>query len=374
MNIAIILAAGKSTRFGSDKPFVKIDGKPMILHSLDAFKGFADKIIIVANKENARKIKKLLYAKNPAQTHVQIILGGKTRQESVLNAIKFLKKLRPAPSDLIIIHNVANPFVTQKEIHRCIALAKKHDAAVVGNLASDTVKVIEGGFIKQTLPREKILLAQTPQIFKWKVLSNSYKNAKIYTATDDASIIESAGHKVAWTKSSYANKKITFTKDTLRFAPVQTRIGIASDYHEFSNSGVLTLAGVKFPRYKKLQADSDGDAIFHALAAAISSALGGGSLGTFAATMCKNKIKNSQKYLAHILDQTQKRRCKISNISINIETQKIKIDPLAKHIRENLSRKIHIAPKNIGITAIRGKSKNGLYCTAAVILITDAAL
>jgi len=341
----------------------------MILHSFEVFKKLA-RVIIVANKKNADKIKKLLPG-------IQIILGGKSRQESVLKAVKFLKKnnkLRPVDDDLILIHNAANPFVTIKEINHCAALAKKYGACIVGNPVYDTVKIIDGNFIKQTLPREKIILAQTPQIFKWEILKDACKKAKIKKAADDALIIESIGGKVAWTKSSYKNRKITFPEDAEFMSPkLNARIGIASDYHEFSNSGELTLAGVKFPHYKKLLADSDGDAVFHALAAAVSSALGKGSLGTFASAMCERGIKNSKKYLDAVLKKARAKNFKISNISINIETQKIKIDPLSPQIRASLSRHIKIAPENIGITAIRGKSKNGLYCIAAVLLTIGAA-
>ncbi|KKQ72137.1 MAG: hypothetical protein UT33_C0005G0058 [Candidatus Peregrinibacteria bacterium GW2011_GWC2_39_14] len=359
MNIAIILAGGKSTRFGSDKPLQMISDKPMIMHSVDAFlQAKVDKIIVVANTENAQKIKKLV------PKSVRIILGGKSRQESVFNAIKFLEKSLKSEG-VILIHNVANPFVGQEEIKNCIRLVKKFSACITGNLAVDTVKMVDGNFIKQTLPREKILLAETPQGFKWSVLYKAYKNAvtKKLSATDDAFLVERIGQKVAWTEASPLNKKLTFEHDLK-----PDLIGVGSDFHEFSRIGALTLAGLKFPKYKKLEADSDGDAILHAITTSISSALGGGSLGTFATSMCKSGIKNSRKYLEKTLKQMSEKGYSISNLSLSIESNEIKIDPISSKLKSALSHLLKINQSQIGITAIRGKNKNGLYCISAILL------
>ncbi|MBI5152687.1 2-C-methyl-D-erythritol 2,4-cyclodiphosphate synthase [Candidatus Peregrinibacteria bacterium] len=409
MTTLILLAAGLSKRIkGFDKTLFEINDKPLILYSLGAFKNIADAIVIAANKNNFRKIKKL--APKSSRTEPKIILGGKTRQKSVERAIKFLAKsqsakFRLAPDDLIIIHNAANPFATTAEIKKCLSLAKKHGAAITGRRPIDTVKATTGNFIAQTLPREKILLAQTPQIFKWEILQSSYKNTKKQIFTDDASMVEAAGYKIAWTQASYANKKITFAED----AATKTLIGIGSDYHKFSTrrsphtpsasgghrrykqavakqhhqantgamnklsrsdtaSGTLVLGGAKFPKYFKLKADSDGDAVLHALSAAISSALGGGSLGTFATPMCKRGIKDSKKYLGYALARMVRTGYEISNISINIETSAIKIDPIANKIRDSISRLTKAKKTNISITAIRGKSKKDLYCSTAITL------
>ncbi|MFA6550025.1 MAG: 2-C-methyl-D-erythritol 2,4-cyclodiphosphate synthase [Candidatus Gracilibacteria bacterium] len=359
MNIAIILAGGKSTRFGSDKPLQMISNKPMIMHSVDAFLcAKIDKIIVVANTENFQKIKKLV------PKSVRIILGGRTRQESVFNAIKFLEKSLKN-EDVILIHNVANPFVSKEEIKNCIRLVEKYGACITGHLATDTVKMIDGNFIKQTLPREKILLAQTPQGFKWGVLYKAYKNAltKNISATDDAFLVEQIGQKVAWTEANPLNKKLTFEHDLK-----PDLIGIGADFHEFSHAGTLTLAGLKFPKFHKLSADSDGDAIFHAITASISSALGQGSLGTFATSMCKSGIKNSAKYLEKIFKQMSEKGYSVSNLSLSIESNEIKIDPISSKLKSALSRLLKINESQIGITAIRGKNKNGLYCISAILL------
>lgn len=357
MTTAILLAAGSSQRFGEDKSLALFDNKPIIQYSLETFKKIPNKkLIIVANKDNFTAIRRLA----PRAT---VILGGKTRQESVFNAIKFLEQQRPAPNDLIIIHNAANPFATEQEVKKCLALAKKYGACIVGHKSIDTIKLVRGKFIKKTIPRDEILLAQTPQIFKWEILRSSYKNAKKQTFTDDASIVEAAGHKVAWTQASYANKKITFAENT---SP-KTLIGIGADFHEFSNSGTLVLAGVKFPKYPKLKADSDGDAILHALSTAISQALGGGSLGTFATAMCRRGVRNSKKYLTHALTKMSAAGYKISNIGIHIETSAIKIDPIANKLRASLSRLVKTPKSFIGITAHTG-SKNKITATACLTL------
>lgn len=215
---AIIVAAGNASRMdGVDKQFVEIGGTPVIIRSILAFEhsGLVDEMIVVTKKESIPELNHQVrnYAANKVR---YIVAGGGTRQESVFNGVSCVHE----DCKYIAIHDGARPLVLTGAIDACIGDAVQYGAALLGVRVKDTIKAVdEQRFITKTIDREKLFLAQTPQIFELGL----YKQAMSQAAqaqlsyTDDCQLIEAAGHKVHVSPGHYSNIKIT-TPDDLFFA------------------------------------------------------------------------------------------------------------------------------------------------------------
>lgn len=376
MNVGILLAAGKSKRFGKDKLFAPLYGKPVIWHSLKFLEEspHVDEVIVAANASNKKKIEKLVREAHFKKVK-KIILGGKTRFQSLRRILQITRSFwcpKLQTTSYFIIHNAANPHATQRELYQCIKTLKRGGAGVtrkiakiagvaVGRPAISTFKYIRPDrTVGQTLPRAALWEMETPQVVRaLDFLEALGKAPKNFDYTDDLSVFEAVGKKTSVILASPRNRKITTTEDLLDIA-----VGIGEDSHRWKNPKFeirnskkrpLILGGIKIPHLPALEADSDGDVVIHAICNALAGALGKGSLGTYATRMAKRGIKNSQKYLKVILCEMERCHKSIRNCSISVEAGRPKIDPFAPRIKKNLSRLLKIPVENIGITATSGK-------------------
>lgn len=217
MNVAVILAAGKSRRMkGINKVFCEIKGKPLILHTILIFEKSPEvkKILLVAKRAYFKKLFSLV-KKYKLKKILKIVEGGKERQESASNALKALEGDAKA-GDLVLFHNGANPLVSLKEISQAIKAAKKYGASLVGQPAKDTIKEVdENGIVLKTIPRKNIYLAQTPQVIEYKLAKEVFEKAlkERFQATDDVSLVERTGKPVKMIPCSYKNIKVTTRED-----------------------------------------------------------------------------------------------------------------------------------------------------------------
>ena len=147
----------------------------------------------------------------------KIVVGGNSRQQSVWNGLKNM----PPETTLVAIHDGVRPFVTSEEISRVITAAEEEGAAILAVPVKDTVKIVRSGKIESTPDRERIWLAQTPQVFRKEIIINAYRLAmeKKFSGTEDASLVEKLGVSVSIVKGSYSNIKIT-TPEDLDFAEI----------------------------------------------------------------------------------------------------------------------------------------------------------
>jgi 2-C-methyl-D-erythritol 4-phosphate cytidylyltransferase len=154
--------------------------------------------------------------KDIQQKSIHLVEGGDHRQQSVANA---LNTIFAADDDIVLVHDAVRPFVTEEIIHEVIRAAKKYGAAIAGLPAVDTVKQVErtadGALVTATLPRERVVLAQTPQGFRYNVLKKAFDEAATdgFIGTDEASLVERSGHAVAVVMGSPRNIKITAPAD-----------------------------------------------------------------------------------------------------------------------------------------------------------------
>jgi 2-C-methyl-D-erythritol 4-phosphate cytidylyltransferase len=155
-------------------------------------------------------------AREPYAKRVTLVEGGENRQESVYHA---LKAVRAEPDDVVLVHDAVRPFVEMQIIQNVIAAARKNGAAIAGLPAVDTVKQVErtadGAIITSTIPRERVVMAQTPQGFRYGLLRKAFDDAAIegYLGTDEAALVERAGHRVDVVMGSPRNIKITTPGD-----------------------------------------------------------------------------------------------------------------------------------------------------------------
>ena len=215
MNGVVIVAAGTGSRMnmGINKQFIKLEGKEIIAYTIEKFYNNSniEDIVVVVKEAESEFFKKEILDKYNFK-NVKIAYGGKERQDSVYNGLKLLDE----KCDVVLIHDGARPFVSDKIIDKSIEEAKEHKAIVVGVPVKDTIKVIDNDKNIVDTPNRSVLWAvQTPQTFDYNILIDAYKDAfknKFY-GTDDAMLVERIGYKVKMLEGSYNNIKITTQED-----------------------------------------------------------------------------------------------------------------------------------------------------------------
>jgi len=219
---AIIPAAGSGERFGEEKQFKLLSGRPLFFHTLKLFlqSDYIDEIIVAVPSANVGSTHRDVLSMSAGKP-VKVVAGGTRRQDSVKNGID----VSDSHSTLVCIHDAARPFVTEDLIQRSISACEFADGAVVGIPSKDTVKISENGFVKETLDREKIWLAQTPQCFHKNKLLQAlyYAETKNLTGTDESALMEAMGFSIKLVEGDSNNFKITTKDDWIRADIVAVR-------------------------------------------------------------------------------------------------------------------------------------------------------
>ena len=208
MNFSVIVTAGgSSSRYGkTNKLLEKLNGKEVILHSIEAFFPFNPQEIIVSASESLEPVLKNL-TKN--MKNIKIVRGGSTRQASIFNALSSCGN-----PDIVAIHDAARPLIKKQDIEKCIKKAVETKAAIVAVKAVDTIKrVDETGKIIETPDRNTLWTVQTPQIFDFNLIFDVHKKLHGQAFSDDAGMAEALGYDVFVVEGSYSNIKITTKKD-----------------------------------------------------------------------------------------------------------------------------------------------------------------
>ena len=229
--VAIIPAAGLGTRMAfargergqkpaASKQFAELNGTPILVHTLRKFAGSprVAEILVALRKNEIVGFRERLEkeGKDLAQKKIHLVEGGDHRQQSVANALAAIKAV---PGDVVLVHDAVRPFVTQEIIEEVVRAAEKHGAAIAGLPAVDTIKQVdrtaEGAVVTATVPRERVVMAQTPQGFRYEVIKKAFDEAAAdgFVGTDEASLVERSGHEVAVVMGSPRNIKITTPAD-----------------------------------------------------------------------------------------------------------------------------------------------------------------
>ena len=209
---AVILAAGSSTRMGTDKSVLTLDGIPVIIRAVQAFEkhDLVDEIIVVTKEESVPMIADLC-AQYALKKVRRVMAGGATRAESSLIGVTAVDK----KAEYIAIHDGARPLITQKVITDALYAARDYHAAVPVIPSTDTLRMVENGFIGGDVDRDSVIRIQTPQIFDADLIKGAltYAVDKNVTVTDDSSAVRLTGFKIKTVEGDVNNIKLTTPED-----------------------------------------------------------------------------------------------------------------------------------------------------------------
>lgn len=215
---AIILAGGKGKRMRSaiSKQFIDIKGKPIIYYTLKKFSENKkiDNIIVVLPEDEVKYFKENILKKYELRIN-KIVIGGKERQDSVYNALKSLKN---SSTDIVLIHDGARPFISERIINEGIKFAEIYGAAAPGVMPKDTIKVKnEKNFSVDTPNRANLVSIQTPQVFKFDEILECHEKIRYNgeKVTDDTMVVEKYGYSVYLYDGEYTNIKVTTQEDLI---------------------------------------------------------------------------------------------------------------------------------------------------------------
>jgi 2-C-methyl-D-erythritol 4-phosphate cytidylyltransferase/2-C-methyl-D-erythritol 2,4-cyclodiphosphate synthase len=359
---AIIAAGGRGLRFGSGQPkqLTALAGRPILQRSVDAFihsEAITDIVVALPGDLAATPPSYLLNRPKP----VIIVEGGERRQDSVRHAFE----RAAGQAEVIVIHDAARPLVTDAVIQRTVNAAFDTGAAIAALRASDTVKRADsGGRIVQTLPRDEIYLAQTPQAFRAGVLRDALRIAD--DATDEATLAERAGHAVQLVDGDSKNLKIT-TPDDLALAErllaasvagPSLRIGNGYDLHRLVDGRPLVLGGVTIQFEKGLLGHSDADVICHAVTDAILGAAGAGDIGRhFPDTDPAWKDADSVDLLRRAAAIVAAAGFAVVNVDVVVIAQRPRLAPHVDAIRARVADAIGCDPSQV---SVKGKTNEGV--------------
>lgn len=375
---AIIAAGGTGRRVGAARPkqLIVVGGRTILERSVAAFLGHpaVSELVVALPREIAEDPPACLRG---TVKPLRVVSGGLRRQDSVTNAFRAASP----GADIIVIHDAVRPFVSPDLITRTIDAAAAVGAALAAIPARDTVKRSSDPagagwhLVAETLPRESIYLAQTPQAFRAHVLADAL--AFTGDATDEAALAERAGHPVRIVDGDASNIKITTPDDVVlaeaiarsgderrgaeraEGAPgVIMRIGTGYDLHRLVEGRPLVLGGVTIPFDRGLQGHSDADAICHAVTDAVLGAAAAGDIGRhFPDSDARWRGASSLDLLARAVALVRDRGLAVSNVDVVVIAERPKLGPSIEAMRTKVAAALGVTPAQV---SIKGKTNEGV--------------
>jgi 2-C-methyl-D-erythritol 4-phosphate cytidylyltransferase/2-C-methyl-D-erythritol 2,4-cyclodiphosphate synthase len=366
---AVIVAAGRGQRAGGEVPkqYQPLAGVPVIRPTLSAFLGHPE---IGAVQTVIHPDDEPLY--RAAVTGMDLlppVAGGATRQNSVHAGLEALSAA--SPPDIVLIHDAARPFLSGALITRAISAGERHGAAVPAVAVTDTVKKIdERAVVTETLDRSRLRIVQTPQAFNFALVLDAHRRAAaagIDDFTDDAALIEWAGHSVSVFEGESTNVKLTTKDDFTRAEALQlamlgdVRAGSGFDVHAFTDGDHVMLGGVRIPHSRGVAGHSDADVALHALVDAILGALAEGDIGThFPPSDPQWRGAPSERFLAFACERVRARGGLIAHLDVTIVCEAPRIAPHRDAMRARIAE---IAGIPVGRVAVKATTSETLGFT-----------
>lgn len=355
----VVLAAGSGRRCGQErnKMFIRIGNMSVLERSLTAFEqsGCFDHIILVyrgcdrVETENA--------AKRVLSLPFTLVEGGRERQFSVENALHAIQD-----ADIVAVHDGARCFIKPEVIRACIEKARETGAAAAGVKTRDTIKVVDGDIIKETLDRNRLVNIQTPQVFRYELLKNAHESAASdgFLGTDECGLVERVGHTVSVVDAGYDNIKITTQEDILLgriIAGETVRTGTGYDAHKLVEGRPLILGGVTIPHTHGLLGHSDADVLLHAIMDALLGAAALGDIGKHFPCTDEFKDASSLDLLSRTRDIITEKGFMITNIDATLIMQKPKIAPYIDEMRRSIAKTLDI---DIDAVSVKATTTEGM--------------
>ena len=355
----IILAGGNSHRFKSNigKPYQKIAGKSLIEININKARNFTQikKVVLVYNKKDSKRLRSLKLK------NIKFIVGGKTRQQSTLNALKYL--INQKGINKVLIHDVARPNFTTKLLHLIIRNMRNAKAVVPKIRIQDAIKQIIDSSNEEYIvskKRDNLFLTQTPQGFNLKEIYQLHRANSGRYKDDDISLYMDL-NKVKFIDGEKSNFKITDQSDFENLKSIyksKQSVGIGFDVHRLVIGRKLFLAGLKIKSKLGTLGHSDGDPVLHSVTDAILGACKMGDIGQMFSDKSK-RFKNirSTILLNQVIERINSKGFFINNIDINIISQTPRIKSLKNKMISNIAKLCKISEDQINI---KGKTTEKL--------------
>lgn len=359
MAVGVIVAAGgRGARLGASSPKQLLDlgGRPLLARSVSVFDAHprVSEIVVVLPAEHVAAGESLV---GPMRCRARFVAGGARRQDSVRRGLDALSR----DLDIVLVHDAARPFADRALVDRVIAAAETAGAAVPAIPARDTVKRVnrDDQVVRETIAREEIWLAQTPQGFRRDVLARAIAaGSEIAAATDEATLVERAGHAVRVVAGDERNVKITTADDLERarawlgsgLTPV--RVGTGYDLHTLVAGRALVLAGVTVPSDRGPLAHSDGDVVCHAIVDAMCGAAAAGDIGRlFPDTDAAWKDAPGLDLLSRAVQLIRERGLAVSSVDVTVLLERPALSPHVDAIRGRVAHALGIPVDRVGLKA-----------------------
>lgn len=346
---AIICAAGSGKRagFNENKLLHPLMGAPALYHTLKKFDiPEVDEVIVTSSAFDIKSITALA-----APFNYKVIAGGATRTESVSLALVHVT------GDIVLIHDGARPFVTQKLIKECIDCVERFGSGICALPVTDTLAGVNYGLITTVPDRSSVMRLQTPQGFFTDEIRRAYSFAGGQSFYDDSSVYAAFIGKPHVVAGDVDNIKLTYASDFERYLPPVTppagkRAGIGVDVHSFGEGNFVTLGGVKIPCDRGIIAHSDGDVIMHALCDSLFSAAGLEDIGRhFPDSDPAYAGADSVKLFKCALKEVKNAGYVPTNISITVQAEKPKLAPHTAQMKQNIARAAGLDESAVAIAA-----------------------
>jgi 2-C-methyl-D-erythritol 4-phosphate cytidylyltransferase/2-C-methyl-D-erythritol 2,4-cyclodiphosphate synthase len=351
----------------------------MLLHGRPVLRHAAEKLLRHAHLLQPVGEAALIGPALEGVAHLPIVPGGATRQDSVLAGLEALAGDAP---DIVLVHDAARPVIPDGTVEAVLEALGSHPGAIPALAVSDTLKRGREGVIVETVPREKLFRAQTPQGFHFDILLRLHRAATgAGRATDDAALLEEAGLAVALVPGSEQNIKLTVPADLPRLQQVSgarmiPRIGTGFDVHAMAEGRKMVICGVEIPHELGLAGHSDADVGIHALCDAIYGALAEGDIGRhFPPSEDSWKDADSARFLLHAASRIKAQGGELANADITLICERPKITPHAPRMRGRLAELLDVAVERISVKAttterlgFTGRGE-GIAAQASVLLL-----
>lgn len=380
---AIIAAAGFGTRMklAQPKQYLTLCGVPILVRTVRAFTLHQDidQVIVVVPRDRVEETIELLKQHQAHPENLQVISGGRRRQDSVHAGLLALSE----EIAVVLVHDGARPMINRAVIDRCRQAAIEHGAAIAAVPVKDTLKLAEGsGRIRATVDRTALFQAQTPQAIQRHLLEQAYRENDDNDVTDEASLLEKCNIPVQLVPGSETNIKITHPEDLIvaekilrDLAPQPLRIGHGYDAHRFVEGRKLILGGVEIAHPQGLAGHSDADVLTHALCDALLGALGAGDIGRhFPDNDADYKDIYSIKLLEQVMELVDSKGFRLTNADITAVCQQPRLAPHLPAMRSLLAATCRVDAEAINVKATTTEKMGftgrgeGISCHAVVLL------
>ncbi|MFZ2871737.1 bifunctional 2-C-methyl-D-erythritol 4-phosphate cytidylyltransferase/2-C-methyl-D-erythritol 2,4-cyclodiphosphate synthase [Zavarzinia sp.] len=350
----VIAAAGSGARIGGGTPkqFRRLAGKPMLRWTVEALRRHEGigPILIVGDADAARDAVAGL-------DDIHFTPGGAERQDSVRAGLEFLAA-QPRPPRLVLIHDAARPFVERALTDRVLAALERHAGAIPAQPVVDTLKRGVEGMAGETVARDGLFRAQTPQGFRFDAILAAHRQLAGASLTDDAALATAIGLDVALVAGAEENFKVTTAEDLDRAERVllgrlpDIRTGSGFDVHALGPGDGVWLGGVLIPHDRALIGHSDADVALHALTDALLGAIGAGDIGQhFPPSDPQWRGAASDRFLAHAGSLVAARGGMIAHLDLTVICERPKVGPHREAMRARISAILGVAPDRVSVKA-----------------------